>query len=197
LDLYGGEKVVPLLLGVMFGAKGAARIGGLTQVKYVLGREALERGEAPQAVWKKYGVSKTPEGQYVFEAPLMEGETDAIRQFTQAYPDVALKVMRGQGAREGYYYSPNKEIYAQGATDLPIQDFGSRRRVLEHELQHAVDDAEGLSGGAGLQDPQYHRYVGEVRARNAETRLDPAERVWEPSMTEDVDRKKQIVRRRP
>ena len=196
-DPLGPLNLIPGVAGVLGGAKAAANLGGKTQIKYILGREALEKGEAPQSVWRKYGVGKTPEGGYVFEFPLKEGETDAIHQFSQAYPDVTLKVLRGEGPREGYYWPPGKEIYAAGKGAGPITDFGSRRRVLEHELQHAADDAEGLSSGTQLADPNYRTTVGEVRARNAETRLDPAERQWEPSMTEDVDRLKQIIKNHP
>ena len=185
------------MAGVLMGAKGAAKMGGQTQIKYTLGKEALERGEAPQAVWKKYGVSKTPEGAYVFEPPLREGETDAIRQFSEAYPDVALKVLRGEGPRQGYYWDKGKEIFAAGKTAGPITDFGSRRRVLEHELQHASDAAEGHSYGTNLDDPQYMNNAAEVRARAVEQRLDPKERVWEPSFHEDIDRAQQIIKRRP
>ena len=197
LDLYGGEKLMPLLLGVMMGAKGAKGLGGLTQVKYILGKEALEKGEAPQSVWRKYGVAKTKEGDYMFEPPLQVGESDALRQFQQAYPEETLRVLQGQGTREGYFWQPGNEIFAQGRTDVPITDFQSRRRVLEHELQHKIDSAEGRSSGTNLQDPLYYSNAAEVRARNAETRLDPAERVWEPSMTEDTSRLEQIIQKHP
>ena len=139
-------------------------------------------------------MAKTPEGKYVFEPSLQEGESDAIRQFSQLYPEVALKVYRRGGSREGYFDPKSGELFAQGRTDVPITDFLSRRRVLEHELQHAADKAEGHSGGTNLKDPNYWNTVGEVRARAVEERLDPRERQWEPSFHEDTSRMKQVIK---
>lgn len=184
----------PMAVGVLAGKKAAKALGHLVEGKFHAGVQALERGEAPQAVWRTWGVSRTTEGKYVFEPPLVEGESDAIHQFSSMYPDVALKIYRRGGNREGWYDPETKEIFAQGRTDLPMQALDSRRRVLEHELQHAADAAEGHSYGTNLADPNYWKNAAEVRARAAEKRLDPEERRWEPSMSEDVDRLKQIIK---
>lgn len=182
---------------ILVGARAAKNLGGLVEGKFHAGRMALEAGEAPQAVWRQWGVAKTPEGKYVFEPPLQLGESDALRQFAQLYPDVSLKVFRRGGPREGYFDPKTNEIFAQGRTDVDPTDFMSRRRVLEHELQHAADRAEGLSSGTNLKDPNYYNTVGEVRARSVEERLDPTARKWEPSFHEDVDRLKQVIKRHP
>ena len=187
----------PAALGILVGARAMKNVGGLTEGKFHAGVQALERGEAPQAVWRTWGVAKTPEGKYVYEPPLQAGESDAIRQFAQLYPDVTLNVYRRAGKREGSYDPEKREVFAQGDPNLPPAQFGSRRGVLEHELQHAADDAEGLSYGTNLDDPNYWRNAAEVRARAVEQRLDPAERKWEPSFHEDVDRMQQVIKQHP
>jgi len=196
----------PPVKGVLIGARGIRAAGKEAQIKFELGRQALEAGEDAAQVHRKYGVSKTKEGDLAYEIPLRETEAGALQQFKEHYPDVTLRVLRNQGERSGYYYAPEKELFAQGKVGGDITKPASRRRVLEHELQHAVDDLEGRSHGASpgvnylskaWEDPQYWKNAAEVRARAVEQRLDPEMRAFPPQVNEGVPREQQIIKQDP
>lgn len=196
----------PMVMGVLIGARGVKNAGKAAQVRFELGRQALEAGEDAAQVHRKYGVSKTKEGDLAYEIPLRETEAGALQQFKEHYPDVTLRVLRNQGERSGYFYAPENELFAQGRVGGDITKPESRRRVLEHELQHAVDALEGRSHGASpgvnylnkaWEDPQYWKNAAEVRARAVEQRLDPEMRAFPPQVNEGVPREQQIIKQDP
>ena len=199
----------PYALGIMVGAKGAQNLGGKNLYKYLLGKQALEKGEDPLEVWKRYQVGRTKEGSYGMELPLEQSVEGALEQFRRAYGNsalrsVILKELKPGQAREGFYTPSQRQVYAAGDPNLPITDPNSTRAVLEHELSHAADHQEGWSPGARpmnadrpTEDPAYWNNASEVRARAAERRLDPAARELPAQFDEDVARELQIVSKYP
>lgn len=209
--LLGGflnPETAPMALAVLVGARAMKNAPVNMRAQFEAGRAALEAGEDPARVHRLYNVGKTKEGDYYFEPPMMQTEAAAVKQFENLYPDVKLRVLRNQGERSGYFYPTREggEVFAQGQLDKPLGHPQSRRTVLEHELQHAVDAAEGRSFGArpGVdylnnpwKDPSYTRNAAEVRARAAEARLDPDMRQFPLVATEPVPRELQIVKQDP
>lgn len=113
----------------------------------------------------------------------------------------------------GYYHASGKELpYSAGwmggwKGNFHIEGGGQdgARSTAAHELQHFVDRVEnrpyGLYGAGhgfdGTADPAWQANIGEVRARNAQTRLDfsPAQREQTPwPLTEDQPRGQQITK---
>lgn len=67
---------------------------------------------------------------------------------------------------------------------------------IVHEVQHAVQMAEGFEQGGDVADADYWRIAGEVEARNAARRdaMTPEERAATPPWeTEDVPRSRQVI----
>jgi len=177
--------------GIFGERKAAERIGGKTLHKFLAGEQALKRGEPSQDVWRKYGVEMNKEGQPSFEFPPATSAEDLLKQIRMAYPDMTLKVLAGKGKYGGWFDHESSTIFARG------KDLKERRSVLEHEVQHAVDKHVGFSYGSNLKDPHYWETTGEVRARNAQARLeDPDLRRFTPELTEDskYPREKQIIK---
>jgi len=200
-DLGVALDATPYALGVMGGAKAAENLGGKTLMRFLLGKKALAEGKPPQEVWRTHGVELNKEGHPIFEFPLVKTEEELMEQFRQAYPDLVLRSLRKEGPREGSFHPGTNRIYAQGAVRGPeAAGFEGRRTVMEHEVQHAMDKAEGFSYGTQLDDPDYWKNAAEVRARNAEARLmDPELRNFAPSLTEDAQfpREMQIIKQAP
>ncbi len=90
----------------------------------------------------------------------------------KAYPELKnLKVtLRSDMPREdhGSYNSQRKEIILNS---LQASDEYAIRNTLMHEIQHAIQDIEGFSGGADSRSPDYVRTAGEVEARDVSKRL--------------------------
>ena len=69
-------------------------------------------------------------------------------------------------------------------------------RKLSHEVQHAIQKAEGLSFGTDSSDwESYRNSMGEVEARNVQKRFDTDRTKKAPWETEDVPEEKQVVGR--
>ena len=100
---------------------------------------------------------------------------------------------------------PNKENfyawgdYDGGANKITLYRVDSKRpkdpeRKLTHEVQHAIQKAEGLSFGADSTDwKAYRNSMGEVEARNAQNRFGTDKTKKAPWETEDVPEGKQLV----
>ena len=68
----------------------------------------------------------------------------------------------------GSYNPQKKEIVLNSAF---AQDEEVIKRTLIHEIQHAIQDIEGFSGGAGARNPDYERVAGEFESRDVSKRL--------------------------
>lgn len=182
---------------IIVGEKAARRLGGKTLMRFEAGKTELAKNTPSQEVWRKHGIELNAEGKPVFELPLVQTEQELLDQIRRIYPGEVIKSVRlAAGGRAGSFNPRTGEIYARGSLEGSGPD--SRRSVLEHEVQHGVDKAEGFSSGSNLDDPNYWNTVGEVRARNAEYRLEnPEMRKFAPEMTEEFGREKQIIKQDP
>lgn len=112
-----------------------------------------------------------------------------------AYPDVAniKSGLYANPVQEGSYHVPTDTILAGGAGT------GSQRSVMLHELQHAIQQREGFSGGASPNSP----YSAGVRDRmiqdqfeqlKAATRYDPTNPYSSPNALTDEELLQMAIR---
>ncbi len=132
--------------------------------KFLYGEISDEENRELQALKKSLeGVKLRPEtlGDYVKHDELFK-----------AYPELKnLKVtLRSDMPTEdhGSYNSQKKEIELNS---FRAQDEDAFRHTLIHEIQHAVQDIEGFSGGADSRNPDYVQTAGEIEARDVSKRL--------------------------
>jgi hypothetical protein len=91
----------------------------------------------------------------------------------EAYPQLRgievdfLVNTRGTFDPQGYYSATDNSITIKDYT------YASAKKVLIHELQHAVQDIEGFAAGGAPDNPTtYLRLAGEIEARDTARRLD-------------------------
>ncbi len=164
------------------------------------------------------------EQQGVSPIKFMTGQYKDLDNAALSYADARLAELRSQAAtqplsqvlsHDSLYaaYPHLKEIpvakenlggiggsYNQGRITYGNAPLGSQfdnRSVLSHELQHAVQDAEGFARGGAPGMVDYRRLAGEVEARNVQNRLNMTpeqRRAAPPWVTQDVPFSEQILR---
>lgn len=124
--------------------------------------------------------------------------SDFKSQILRAYPTLKkLKVRMFSGKSPhnpyewGRYDAYRNEICLYRVKPSNITEI---ERRFTHELQHAIQKAEGLSFGADSDDWEaYWNSEGEVEARNTQKRFGPNNKKKAPWETEDVPEEKQIT----
>lgn len=120
----------------------------------------------------------------------------------KAHPELAdlkVEIESGWDSYSARYVSGDKTIYV-GANRGNV---GQERYelLLQHEVQHAIQDVSGFGQGGNIKEfgmERYGRISGEVESRNVEARagMTPEARRSKPlSSTEDVSREDQITLR--
>lgn len=134
--------------------------------------------------------------------------TDAYKEYNRLYDDAVMDEMdptewleAEKAAREKFYSSELGKRYYQlmWGKDRFSGDkfeFGwakPAKETLLHELQHAVQDIEGLASGTNTRDPDYDRNAGEIEARDTARRanMTAEERKNTPP---DIDREDVVVK---
>lgn len=185
-------------------------------------KERIERGEDAEAVRKETGWFKGVDGKWRFEisdadASLevdAKGQTmlDKLKEWYgqefwldfvlkhdrlfAAYPALEQVKVTFSPLLEGKKaagYDPHKNTILI-SRDI---DMDGALSLILHEVQHAIQKAEGFAaGGDAFTDPNYRRLAGEVEARNTEKRrtMTDKERVEvSPESTQDVANAEAIV----
>lgn len=135
-------------------------------------------------------------------------DPEETSEIIRAYPllaDTRVRLFRkkSEDGSWGAYDYYNNEITLYGVNPNNIKALESR---LTHEVQHAIQKAEGLAKGGNMDDTgydehdnpttfknsRYWRSAGEVEARNAQSRFG-TDKKKSPWKTEDVPADKQIV----
>lgn len=199
--------------GVPMAERGAAGVFGGKLAKTAdtaaLSRaeQLTAKGATPDDVWRQTGWFKGAGDRWLFEIPDdglkvgygsgqgLAGGAVQHPEALAAYPQLAdTRFSVAKNYRAGHYQPSYNSIRATG------ENVGEVRSVVAHELQHAIDDAEGAlrtanaagpdmartvidrlnpsyatlgnAARAGAADEAYKRLVHETLARNAERRLD-------------------------
>lgn len=211
-------EVAPLAkLGMFLGPM--AKTADLDLLKSAKG--LAEKGADARKVWDETGWFQGADGKWRFEVPddassfHMRGAGDFRGEpwnskigthldhpaLWEAYPEMSrMPSTVTQLAPDAMTNGSGK--FAPGHVVIDAKNPAVGRSVALHELQHAVQDAEGFARGARLSDvgmDEYTRTAGEVEAANVQRRLfmTPEERrATPPWETEGVPRTQQIIRYR-
>jgi len=183
--------------------------------KNVKKAEILEQeGASPNRIWRKAKVERGPTGEWIAE---MSDKGFAVRPkagkltsdgartgkvsdhydhsyLFSLYPEIAH-------AKSTLWLDPRRPPAGQSnlsgwSLTTKARDMPEAKETGIHELQHFVNELDGLPRGGGQVDPDYWNLVGEVMARNAERRLYMPQWIRSlrpPSSTESVPRNHQIV----
>lgn len=214
------------LAGVLAGGaipaaeKGAAGIFGgrlaatADQAKLAQAESMFRKGSGPNKILDETGWFRGADGQWRFEiddstssltkpALPLQPETGVLSEHLShpdlfaAYPELEqLQSTVSAGANAGRYYPP--QMLDDAAIRTTATNANTGRSVMLHEIQHAIQEIEGLAKGsmAKGQEAEYGLSAGENEARNVQRRLffTPEERrLMPPWDTDPIPYSKQSV----
>ncbi len=134
--------------------------------------------------------------------------SEAYKEYNRLYDDAVMDEMdptewleAEKTAREKFYSSELGKRYYQlmwGKNGFSGDkfEFGwakPAKETLLHELQHAVQDIEGLASGTNTRDPDYDRNAGEIEARDTARRADMTAEERKNTRP-DIDREDVVVK---
>jgi len=168
------------------------------KVALVKAQEMTEKGVSPDEIWMKTGWALAPDGKWRFEIddrPLQitngHGKlSDVINhpELFDNYPDLKDVIVRDDVYSSAAYHDKGG-VNTPETIGLNPSEYLDKRRLLVHELQHALQHREGFDLGASPSDflgqgkgivhngrtlygeHAYNDILGEVEARLAERRL--------------------------
>jgi hypothetical protein len=180
------------------------------QAKLAQAEELAAKGAPREQIWNDTGWFQGKDGKWRFEIDdknlaVRRGEGEGVSaagpishpEFAAAYPEAAANIDTKVGfwpEKSGGYSWPDESGISAIEASGPTR--GTRRSVAAHELQHAVQMAEGWTEGkptnfnALLQPwklPGYFRHPREQEARAVQRRLDltPEQRAARPPWVDD------------
>lgn len=200
----------------IIGEKGAKRlgIGKLDEAKKMT-KDGADRKE----IWEKTGWWKGKDGKWRVEIPDLKLKQEVRDYFKEndEFEGVGLKyLIDDKEMFKAYPALKNIGVYMfkrksrvnpdewghfdpdEGEIMLfkvNPKNMAEVERRLSHEVQHAIQKAEGLAYGADSEDwEKYRKSAGEVEARNVQRRVKMDKTKAPPWETEDIPEEEQIVR---